>query len=148
MFWGRTIGAELDSNTKAKSIQGRGGSRKLRKQDVSIRRPNNADICPAAGLDFDLGSEILSSHMIHCRKVLQEEHWNESRIMDYILNDTPRTDDDSILNGLNDTIAQDGGCGRTTRELNTLLHSTTENGRPLIQSLHEEKCRHTSGGES
>jgi hypothetical protein len=75
--------------------------------------------------DFDLGSEILSSYLIHSRKVLQEEHWNESRIMEYILNDTPRTDDDSILNGLNDTIAQDGGCGRTTRELNTLLHSTT-----------------------
>jgi hypothetical protein len=68
--------------------------------------------------------------------------------MDYILNDTPRANDDSILNGLNDTIAQDGGCGRTTREVKTLLHSTTGNGRQLIQPLNEEKCCDTSGGES
>jgi hypothetical protein len=56
--------------------------------------------------------------------------------MDDILNDTPRADGDSVLNGLNGTIAQDGGCGRTTREVKVLLHST-ENGRQLIQPLNE-----------
>ena len=56
--------------------------------------------------------------------------------MDDILNDTPRADGDSVLNGLNGTIAQDGGCGRTTRKVKTLLHST-ENGEQLIQPLNE-----------
>jgi hypothetical protein len=34
------------------------------------------------------------------------------------------------------TILQDGGCGRTTRKVTTLLHST-ENGEQLIQPLNE-----------
>jgi hypothetical protein len=35
----------IPTNPEAEGIQGRGGSSKLRKQDVSIRRPNNANIC-------------------------------------------------------------------------------------------------------
>ena len=125
----------IPPNTKAECIQGRCGASEFRKQDISILGPNNADFRTITGPDLDLGLEILSSQPIGARKILLEEQWNKSRIVDDILNNTSRAKGDSILNGSNGTVVQNGGCGRTTRKVKTLLHSAT--GRQLIQPLNE-----------
>ena len=140
MAGGFISGRSIPPNTKTESIQGRGCPCKLGEHDVGIRRPNNADIRPAAWLDFDLGSKILPSQMINSRKITHKEPRDEPRIVDHLLNDVPRTDDGSILDGLNDTVVQERGCGGATGKLNKLLHSPPESWRPLLQYLSEVKC--------
>jgi hypothetical protein len=60
--------------TKSECIQGWCGTSELRKQDISILGPNNADLSAVTGPDLDLGLKLLSSQPIGSREILQEDH--------------------------------------------------------------------------
>ena len=121
--------------TKAECIQGWCGTSELRKQDISILGPDNADLCAIAGLDPGLSLELLSDQQFSSREILQEDKWDKPGLVNNILDNTSQTNDDSILNGLNETVVKIGGCGRASRKVDPLIHSAT--GRQLILPLHE-----------
>jgi hypothetical protein len=120
---------------KAECVQGWCGTSKLRKQDISILGPDNADLCAIAGLDPGLSLELLSDQQFSSREILQEDNWNKPGLVNNILDNTSQTNDDTILNGLNKTVVKIGGCGRTSRKVGPLLHSAT--GRQVMLPLHE-----------
>ena len=110
---------------KAKCVQGWCGTSKLRKQDVSILGPDDADIGAIGRLNPGLSLELLSNQQFLSREILQKDNGDKPGLVKNILDDTSQTNDDTILNGLNKTVLKVGRCGRTSREFGPLLHSAT-----------------------
>ena len=113
----------LSPNTETKCVQGWGSSRELGKQNIGVLCPDDTDISPIGRLDLDFGSKVFSSQFMSSRVLIHEDHRDESRVVNHVLDNTSRADGYTILYGLNKTVRQDRGCWRATGKMNELLHT-------------------------
>ena len=78
------------------------------------------------------------------RVLIHEDHRDESRVVNHVLDNTSGADGNSILYGLDKTFRQDRGCWRTTGKMNELLHTNpSDNG--LACDSSPKSGLHTSG---
>ena len=144
MFNESNLNRSFSPNSKAKCVQGWSSSRELGKQNIRVLRPDDTDISLVGGLNLDFGSKVFSSQLMSSGVLIHEDHRDESRVVNDVLDNTSGADGNSILYGLDNTLRQDRGCWRTMGKINDLLH-TNPSDNELACDSSPKSGLYTSG---